>query len=62
MCMFCAPEHIFGGTEGIGSRFHVLRSRSFMAVPRASGAIFMFCTPELVLGSTVGVESLFYVL
>jgi hypothetical protein len=23
--MFCAPEHIFGGTEGVGSRFHVLR-------------------------------------
>jgi hypothetical protein len=24
--MFCAPELIFGGTEGVGSRFHVLRS------------------------------------
>jgi hypothetical protein len=22
--IFCAPEHIFGGTEGVGSRFHVL--------------------------------------
>jgi hypothetical protein len=26
--MFCAPELIFGGTEGVGSRFHVLRSRT----------------------------------
>jgi hypothetical protein len=25
--MFCAPRLIFGGTEGVGSRFHVLRSR-----------------------------------
>jgi hypothetical protein len=24
---FCAPGHVFGGTEGVGSRFHVLRSR-----------------------------------
>jgi hypothetical protein len=26
--MFCVPELIFDGTEGIGSRFHVLRSRT----------------------------------
>jgi hypothetical protein len=26
--MFCAPALIFGGTEGVGSRFHVLRARS----------------------------------
>jgi hypothetical protein len=25
--MFCAPGHIFIGTEGVGSRFNVLRSR-----------------------------------
>jgi hypothetical protein len=24
--MLCAPELVFGGTEGVGSRFHVLRS------------------------------------
>jgi hypothetical protein len=24
--MFCAPGHVFGGTEGVGSRFHVLRA------------------------------------
>jgi hypothetical protein len=26
--MFCAPGLIFGGTEGVGSRFHILRSRT----------------------------------
>jgi hypothetical protein len=26
--IFCAPELIFGGTEGVGSRFHVLRPRT----------------------------------
>jgi hypothetical protein len=26
--MFCAPGLIFGGIDGVGSRFHVLRSRT----------------------------------
>jgi hypothetical protein len=26
--MFCAPEHVFGGTEGVGARFQVLRSQT----------------------------------
>jgi hypothetical protein len=26
--MFCAPKLVFGGTEGVGSRFHVLRART----------------------------------
>jgi hypothetical protein len=26
--MFCAPEHVFGDTEGVGSRFHVLHART----------------------------------
>jgi hypothetical protein len=26
--MFCAPGHVFGGIESVGSRFHVLRSRT----------------------------------
>jgi hypothetical protein len=26
--MFCARGHIFGGTKGVGSRIHVLRSRT----------------------------------
>jgi hypothetical protein len=27
MFMFSAPRHVFDGTEGVGSRFHVLRTR-----------------------------------
>jgi hypothetical protein len=26
--MFCVPELVFGGTESVGSRFHVLRART----------------------------------
>jgi hypothetical protein len=26
--MFCAPRLVFGGTEGVGSHFHVLRART----------------------------------
>jgi hypothetical protein len=75
--MFCAPGLIFGGTEGVRSRFHVLRSRtrfrryrdytvpfscfalqkSFSAIPRESGPVFMFCAPGLILGCTEGVRS-----
>jgi hypothetical protein len=33
--MFCAPGHVFGGTEGVRSRFHVLRSRTCFLVLRA---------------------------
>jgi hypothetical protein len=80
--MFCAPGLIFGGNKGVGSRFHVLRSRahflryqelwipfssfalsdSFLAVPRASGPVFMFCAPGLIFGSTDGVGFRFHVL
>jgi hypothetical protein len=28
--LFCSPELILGGTEGVGSRFHVLRSRTHL--------------------------------
>jgi hypothetical protein len=80
--LLCAPGHIFGSTEGVRSRFHVLRARtryrrnrgrrvpfscfacpdSFSAVPRASGPVFMLCEPRLVFGGTKGVESRFHVL
>jgi hypothetical protein len=52
------PGHVFGGEEGVGSRFHVLRSLThFSAVPRASGLVFMFCVPALIFGGTDGVGS-----
>jgi hypothetical protein len=79
--MFCTPRLNFGRTEGVGSRFHVLRARthfrrkqgrwvpfssctlleSFLAVPWASGTVFIFCAPGLVFGSTVGAGSRFNV-
>jgi hypothetical protein len=71
----CAPGLIFGGTVGIGFRFHVLRSRtcfrryrgrrvpfscfvlpdSFLAVPSASGPVFMFCESGLIFDGTEGI-------
>jgi hypothetical protein len=72
--IFCAPEIVFDGTEGVGSRFHVLcfrthfrRSRvvrleSFSAVPRASGPFFMFCVPGLIFDGSEGVGFVFHVL
>jgi hypothetical protein len=80
--MFYAPGLIFGGTEGIESRFLILRSRinfrryrerlvpfscfalpdSFLAVPRASGPVYMFCAPRLVFDVTEGVRSRFHIL
>jgi hypothetical protein len=60
--MFCAPGLIFGGTEGVGYRFHVLRAHSFSAVTTASCPVFMFCAPGHVFGSAGVVGSLFHVL
>jgi hypothetical protein len=80
--MFCAPRHVFQGTEGVESHFHVLHSwnrfrryggcwvpfscfarpKSFSAVIRASGPVFMFCSAEHVFGGTKGVRSRFHVL
>jgi hypothetical protein len=64
--MFCVPGHVFGGSEGVGSRFQVLRSlkrlNSFSAVPRSSGPIFMFCTLGHVFDGVEGVGSRFQVL
>jgi hypothetical protein len=63
--MFCASGLIFGGYEGVRSRFHVFSSRirgcqvSFSAVQRASGSIFKFCALRLVYGCTEGVRSCF---
>jgi hypothetical protein len=70
--MFCAPGHVFAGTEGIGSRFHVVRSLtrfrryrglrvSFSVVLRASCLDFMFCAPCLVFSITEGLRSRFHV-
>jgi hypothetical protein len=80
--IFCASGLVFGGTEGVKSRFHVFRSRTyfrrflgrqipfsyiqlpdmFLAVPRASGPVFIFCAPGHVFGGTEGFESRVHVL
>jgi hypothetical protein len=38
--MFCAPELVFGCTEGVGSRFHVLRGRTHFRQYRGRGVPF----------------------
>jgi hypothetical protein len=75
--MFYGPGLVFGGMEGVRSRFNVLRARkrgcgvpfscfalpkSFPEVPRASVPVFMFCAPELIFGGTEGVWSRLHVL
>jgi hypothetical protein len=37
---FCAPELVFGGTVGVGSRFHVLRSRTHFGGAEGVGSCF----------------------
>jgi hypothetical protein len=45
--MFCAPGLIFGGIEGVGSRFHVLRSRTHFRRYRGCGVPFScFTLPD----------------
>jgi hypothetical protein len=74
--MFCAPGLIFDGTEGAGSRFHVLRSQarfwwcggrrvlpdSFSTVSRVSHPVFIFCALRLIFVGSGGVGSRFHVL
>jgi hypothetical protein len=54
--MFCVPRHIFGGTEGIGSCFNVLRVRTSFPWYRGRRVPFLwFAHPDLfsaVTGAT----------
>jgi hypothetical protein len=72
---FCSPVLVFGGTEGVGSRLHVLSARtrfrrnrgrwrpnSFSTALGASGTIFMFSAPRVIFGGTEGVGPRFHVL
>jgi hypothetical protein len=59
----CAPGFDFNGNEGVGSRFHVLRSRThFGMVPRVSGPVFMVCAPGLNFDGIEGVRPRLHVL
>jgi hypothetical protein len=51
--MFCAPEPIFSGTEGVGSILHVLWT---------SGRVCLICATEPVFDGTEDVGSSFHVL
>jgi hypothetical protein len=58
--LFCAPGIIFGVTEDVGSRFHVVRARTHFRWCRGHrGLIFMFCAPRLIFGDTEGVDPIF---
>jgi hypothetical protein len=37
---FCLPGHIFDGTEGVGARCHILRSRTLLGVTEGVGSSF----------------------
>jgi hypothetical protein len=41
--MFCVPGIILGGKDGVGSRFHVLRSRTHLGLYRGRRAPFSCC-------------------
>jgi hypothetical protein len=69
--MFRPPGLIFGGNDGVGPCFHVLRARTHFRVPRASGPFLMFRPLGLVtegarlsgpFSGTEGVGSRFHVL
>jgi hypothetical protein len=57
--MFCVPGHIFGGTEGVGSRFHVLCARTHFRRYRGSRVAFSSFSPVLVFDDTESVDSHF---
>jgi hypothetical protein len=60
--MLSDPGHVFGGTDGVGSRFHVLCGQtSFRRYRGRPVSILMFCAPGLIFGGTEGVGSRFHV-
>jgi hypothetical protein len=61
--MFCASGLVFRRNEGVGFRFHVLRSRS--PFPRYRGRrvpFSSFALPDSFFASTAGIESRFHAL
>jgi hypothetical protein len=53
--MFCAHGHVFGGKEGVGTRFHVLRARTRFQQYRGRRVPFSFFAPELIFSGTKAV-------
>jgi hypothetical protein len=60
--IFCAPALVFDGTEGVGSRFHVLRAQTHFRQYRVRRVHFSCCALGLFFGGTEGVGPRFYIL
>jgi hypothetical protein len=46
--MFCAPGHVFGGTEGVGFLYHAMRSQTLFRWSRGRQVLFSYFTcPDL---------------
>jgi hypothetical protein len=60
--MFCVPGLVLLGTEGVVSRFHVLRARTRLTRYRGRRVPFSCSALGLVLGGTGGVSTRFHVL
>jgi hypothetical protein len=61
--MFCIPVLVFGDNEGVGSRFHVLRSwNRFWRCGGRRLLFSCFSAPGLIFGGSEGVGSCFHVL
>jgi hypothetical protein len=61
--MFCAPRLVFGGNEGVGSRFNILISRSRFLWYRGRRVPFSyFALPDSFSAGNYGVSSRFHVL
>jgi hypothetical protein len=57
-----APGLVFGGTEGVGSRFHVLSFRTRFWRLRGRQLHFLILRSRLIFGGVEGVRSSFHVL
>jgi hypothetical protein len=60
--MFCTPGLVSGGTEGVGSSFHVLLSGLVLSGTEGVGSRFHVLLPGLTIGGTDSVGSRFLVL
>jgi hypothetical protein len=61
--MFCTPGLVFGGTEGVGSCFHILPARTNFRRYRGCRVPFScFVRPDSFFGGPEGVGSRFHVL
>jgi hypothetical protein len=60
--MFFPPGLVYGGTEGVESHFHVLRTQTRFRRYRGRRILFSFFTPGLIFGNTEGGGSSFHAL